>query len=111
MSGSQVVKFDPWDMLNIFCFHVYAQKSLFIGENDNVFLDILIHHTLSCEFANHRAGSQLKMSNVFDSSWEPKVSVTVYHKKNYVISHMSNAHFDPGTCITTFVFMSRLITH
>ena len=27
---------DPWDMLNIFCFHVYAQKALFIGENDNV---------------------------------------------------------------------------
>jgi len=28
---------DPWDMLNNFCFHVYAQKSLFIGENDNVY--------------------------------------------------------------------------
>ena len=26
---------DPWDMLNNFCFHVYAQKSLFIGENGN----------------------------------------------------------------------------
>ena len=23
---------DPQDMLNNFCFHVYAQKSLFIGE-------------------------------------------------------------------------------
>ena len=28
---------DPWDMLNNFCFHVYAQKSLFIGENGNGF--------------------------------------------------------------------------
>ena len=28
---------DPWDMLNNFCFHVYAQMSLFMGENDNVF--------------------------------------------------------------------------
>ena len=28
---------DPRDMLNNFCFHVYAQKSLFIGENDNEF--------------------------------------------------------------------------
>ena len=31
---------DPWDMLNNFCFHVYAQKSvfiMFIGENGNVF--------------------------------------------------------------------------
>ena len=31
------IKNDPWDMLNNFCFHVYAQKSLFIGQNDNVF--------------------------------------------------------------------------
>ena len=31
---------DPWDMLNKFCLHVYAQKSLFIGENINaLFLD------------------------------------------------------------------------
>ena len=28
---------DPWDMLNNFCFHVYAQMSLFMGENDNAF--------------------------------------------------------------------------
>ena len=28
---------DPRDMLNNFCFHVYAQKSLFIGENGNEF--------------------------------------------------------------------------
>ena len=31
------MKNDPWDMLNNFCFHVYAQKSLFIAENCNVF--------------------------------------------------------------------------
>ena len=37
LSGCQVVKFDPWDMLNYFCFHVYAQMSLFIGENGNDF--------------------------------------------------------------------------
>ena len=55
------------DMLNNFCFHVYAQKSLFKVENDNgFFLDsrtLLI--TLSCEFANHRAGSQLKSIVIF----------------------------------------------
>ena len=28
---------DPRDMLNKFCFHLYAQKSLFIGENCNAF--------------------------------------------------------------------------
>ena len=27
----------PRDMLNNFCFHVYAQKSLFVGENGNGF--------------------------------------------------------------------------
>ena len=28
---------DPRDMLNNFCFHVYAQNSLFIAENCNGF--------------------------------------------------------------------------
>ena len=28
---------DPWDMLNNFCFHVYAQMSLFMGVNVNDF--------------------------------------------------------------------------
>ena len=46
-------------MLNNFCFHVQAQKSLFIDENDYVFFDSFI--TLSCEFRVHRAGSQLKI--------------------------------------------------
>ena len=36
MSESQT-KVDPRDMLNKFCFHLYAQNSLFIGENCNVF--------------------------------------------------------------------------
>ena len=31
------IKNDPWYMLNNFCFHVYAQKSLFIVENNNDF--------------------------------------------------------------------------
>ena len=26
---------DPWDVLNIFCFHVYAEMLMFMGENDN----------------------------------------------------------------------------
>ena len=33
----QNLQIDPWDMLNNFCFNVYAQKSLFIDENDNVY--------------------------------------------------------------------------
>ncbi len=51
---------DPWDMLNNFCFHVYAQMLLFIGENDNDFFDV---HTLPCDWTNHRAGSQLKIGS------------------------------------------------
>ena len=35
LSGCHIVKFDPSDMLNNFCFHVYAQKSMFKVENDN----------------------------------------------------------------------------
>ena len=51
---------DPWDMLNNFCFHVYAQMSLFMGENDHAFFYHHHHSTLACEWTNHRAGSQLK---------------------------------------------------
>ena len=50
---------DPRDMLNNFCFHVYAQKSLFVGENGNAFFDIL---TRPCDIRVHRAGSQLKIA-------------------------------------------------
>ena len=37
LAGCQVVKFDPWNMLNNFCFHVYAQKSQIISEIGNVY--------------------------------------------------------------------------
>ena len=57
LSSCQVVKFDPWDMLNNFCFHVYAQKSLFIVENCNVFFGTSVSYH---EFRVHRACSQLK---------------------------------------------------
>ena len=38
LANLQNWQIDPWDMLNNFCFHVYAQKSLFIAENCNAFL-------------------------------------------------------------------------
>ena len=71
----KIAQVDPRDMLNNFCFHVYAQKSLFIAENCNaffwhqwVFFDKTFHlcffwdhiTTLSCDISVHRAGSQLK---------------------------------------------------
>ena len=33
----EIAQVDPRDMLNNFCFHVYAENSLFIVENCNVF--------------------------------------------------------------------------
>ena len=47
-------------MLNNFCFHVYAQKSLFKVENVNVFFGPQPQHHPPLEFRVHRAGSQLK---------------------------------------------------
>ena len=38
------------DMLNNFCFHVYAQKSLFIVENCNVVFFTSAPHPVSLEF-------------------------------------------------------------
>ena len=55
-------KNDPWDMPNNFCFHVYAQKSLFIAENCNAFfLTSASAASAACEFRVSRAGSQLKI--------------------------------------------------
>ena len=59
------IKNYPWDMLNNFCFHVYAQKSLFKVENVNVFFGPHPpdhHHTLSTDIRVHRADSQKKHS-------------------------------------------------
>ena len=53
LSGCQVVKFDPWGMLNNFCFDVYAQKSMFIGENGNVFFGTT---AVAPDIRVHRAG-------------------------------------------------------
>ena len=52
-------------MLNNFCFHVYAQKSLFIVENVNDFLDNISIINLSTNIRVHRAGSQLINQLVF----------------------------------------------
>ena len=46
----KIAQVDPRDMLNNFCFHVYAQKSLFLCENDNAFLGPPHPHPVSLEF-------------------------------------------------------------
>ena len=51
----KIAQVDPRDMLNNFCFHLYAQNSLFIGKNCNAFFWQHHHPHLWV----HRAGSQL----------------------------------------------------
>ena len=46
-------------MLNKFCFHLHAQKSLFIAENCNEFF---LTAATTREFGVHGAGSQLKIA-------------------------------------------------
>ena len=67
-------------MLNNFCFHVYAQKSLLIAENCNAFfLDLLlILTTLSTDIRVSRAGSQLKILSVAQGS--------LFHTTQYNVS-------------------------
>ena len=64
-------KLHPWDMLNNFCFHVYAQKSLFIGDMAMLFFGYLHNQSspspVSLDFKGHRAGSQLKMVSCHDN--------------------------------------------
>ena len=106
---------DPWEMLNNFCFHVYAQKSLFIGENVNVVSGTAASSARSCEFANHTAGSQLKMS-----SRQTKAGNQEFQSLN-VIENFENIENSEKlekslihsllTCWTTFVFMSMLKSH
>ena len=52
-------------MLNYFCIHIYAQKSMFIDKNRKLhaFFDNTFSSTLFCEFRVHRAGSQLKIKS------------------------------------------------
>ena len=67
------------DMLNNFCFHVYAQKSLFKVENINAYFLTSSSSAASAprEFANHRAGSQLKIMDESVRSFEAaKMSCT-----------------------------------
>ena len=74
------------DMLNKFCFHLYAQNSLFIGENCNAFFDILLS-TLTCYFRVHRAGSQLKMAGKLGSGISPQENSLTDKLNSNTLSH------------------------
>jgi len=73
------------DMLNNFCFHVYAQKSLFIAENCNTFFFDIISVSTLCQ-ANHRAGSQLKMSECLTKTGN-QITLSHTHSLTLLQSH------------------------
>ena len=51
---------DPWDMLNNFSFHVYAQMLMFMGENDNGLFWTSLPSPVTGLISNHIAGFQVK---------------------------------------------------
>ena len=85
------------DMLNKFCFHVKAQKSLFIAENCNAFF-LTAATTASCEFRVHRAGSQLKMKNALGLISGP--NTPLYNDESLYLQKLS-------TRLTCFLLVTR----
>ena len=79
-------------MLYNFCLHVYAQKSLFIAENCNVFFDTSI--TLSCEFRSHRAGSQLKIREEKIYNMHPVIKGNNYYLPVDQVVHTGDRQHD-----------------
>jgi len=72
------------DMLSKFCFHLYAQKSLFIGENCNAFFDLLLSSTTrSTDIRVHRAGSQLIII---------RYNILIIHGKCTRFFHLNQIH-------------------
>ena len=151
-----------WDMLNNFCFEVFAQKWVFVimshvtccmshvachmsyvkclcwslGHAEQFLFSCLCSNvavygwkrqwfffdtsTLSCEWTNHRAGSQLKMSESQTKAGNQKKfeNLKIWKFENLKIWKFKNLKIEIqkskwlklilGTCWTTFVFMSRL---
>ena len=98
LSHSHTLSISHWitlDMLNNFCFHVYAQKSL----SNSHTLSLSHSHSLSlshsfnlCEWSNHRAGSQLKMSERQTKAGNQEIqSLNVYENlKTKVVQHVES---------------------
>ena len=80
MSESQT-KVDPLDMLNKFCFHLYAQKSLFSRKLQWVFFDIIILTTRSVDIRVHRAGSQLKTGKLCKNKYSGNAQFDTLYSK------------------------------
>ena len=97
-------------MLNKFCFHLYAQNSLFIRYSRKlqcIFWDLLV--TLSCDFRVHRAGSQLKKVHIGPnfgsrSTWPVKSHDTQCHHKMHCYMTFVIKMYSEVKNINLFVF-------
>ena len=80
---------DLGDKLNNFCFHVYAQKSLIIGENHSkVFLAALQSYKSSCPWIERKCNFffltfQLSYQNKSCSECQQDVSKTERHANRH----------------------------
>ena len=67
---------DPWDMLNNFCFHVYAQKSPFPK----------LQTCKTCKLAK-LANLQIKPILLQEPPWQQSKTLVLYHKmESYIVS-------------------------
>ena len=79
---------DPRNMLNNFCFHVYAQKSLILPKIAMLFFDIIIF-SVSTRW-HHRAGSQLKNNYTF---WRHAQMEEAHRKLSLYEKYQHNGNF------------------
>ena len=110
---------DHWDMLNNFCFHVYAQKWVFVIMSDVTchiaYVTFHIAHA-TCHVSNAYVDPWVILNNfcfhVYAQKWVFVMSHFACHM-SHVACHMSHVSCQMlmlilGTCWTIFVFMSML---
>ena len=80
LASLQNLPIDLWDMLNNFCFHVYAQKSLFINLQN-------LQNCKTCKFAN--------LQNLQIDPWDMlnNFCFHVYAQKSLFIGEHHNVYF------------------
>ena len=108
-----MVQVDPRDMLKNFCFHVYAQNSLFIGEIDNALfgtsstttpVPLALEYTRSCGVRGLKAYGPHELPLATDLPrwpWSAKItppplSVQGHPKSPTYMSMVT--HIDPPLC-------------
>ena len=92
-----------------FVFMSILKSHCFYVKMPMVFWDLIIlHHTLSCEFRVHRAGSQLKMPERQTKAGNQDFCKTCSKATLTLFQSLIHSLL---TCWTTFVFISMLKSH